>query len=260
MSITVTITKKYREGEVGYNTYGTEMKIIKYNVASDILVEFQDEHRIIVKTNYQAFKKGEIRNPYDKTKYGIGYLGVGKYNSRNNGKLNKIYNTWRCMFERCYSKHYQEKEPTYRGCTVCNEWHNYQNFAKWYEDNYYEIEGERMCLDKDILVKGNKVYSPETCVFVPNIINLMFAKNNARRGSNPIGVSKRGNKFAARCCVFDNGNKWVWLGVFDNPSFAFKQYKNFKEKYIKEVADKYIEHIPTRLYNALYSYEVHDTD
>lgn len=80
------------------------------------------------------------------------------------------------MLERCYSARYQERKPTYKGCSVCDEWLNYQNFAKWYDDNYYEIKGEIMCLDKDILVKGNKIYSPENCVFVPNYINVLFAR------------------------------------------------------------------------------------
>ena len=64
-------------------------------------------------------------------------------------------------------------------CSVYEGWHNFQNFAKWYEDNYYEIEEEQMHLDKDILVKGNKVYSPDTCVFVPETINGLFVKSNA---------------------------------------------------------------------------------
>ena len=120
---------------------------------------------------YGNFIRRNIKCPYEPRTYGIGYLGEGKYKTRENGKLTKCYDTWHSMLERCYYPKYQEKYPTYKDCEVCESWHNFQAFAEWYNDNYYEIHGEVMCLDKDILIKGNKIYSPETCVFVPEKIN-----------------------------------------------------------------------------------------
>ena len=81
------------------------------------------------------------------------------------------------MLKRCYDPKYQEKEPTYKGCTVENHLLNFQHMCKWLEENYYEIPGETMCLDKDILCKGNKIYSRNTCIFVPERINLLFVKH-----------------------------------------------------------------------------------
>ena len=199
---------------------------------------------------------------------GHGYFGEGKYKSRDeNGKKTKCYDTWKHMLTRVYSKKYQLKYPTYSECTVCEEWLNFQNFAKWYEENYYEIEGQRMHLDKDILHKGNKHYSPENCVFVPQRINELFTKNNKNRGNYPIGVTehKRDRVLYARCSVYDKEikrKKIINIKIFplDRPFQAFTCYKNFKEKYIKEVADEYKKLIPNKLYEALYNYKVEIND
>ena len=120
-----------------------------------------------------------------------------------------------------------------------------------------------MCLDKDILVKGNKIYSPGTCVFVPENINLLFIKSNATRGKYPIGVSydKSKNKFVSHC---NNGKgKQIKLGIFNNSIDAFNAYKEFKENIIKQVADEYknkYPQFPQKLYNAMHKYKVEITD
>lgn len=122
-----------------------------------------------------------------------------------------------------------------------------------------------MCLDKDILYKGNKVYSPKNCVFVPEKINILFIKSNKSRGGYPIGVSyhKQNRKFVAKCSIYDfkeNKQKLIYLGCYDTPEKAFKAYKQFKEKHIKKVADYYKDKIPNKLYQAMYDYEVEITD
>ena len=203
-------------------------------------------------------KKGQIKNPMSPNVYGVGYFGIGEFKSKDeNGKTTKCYETWQGMHERCYDSKCQEKHPTYKGCKVCKEWNNYQEFAKWDNENYYEVGDERMELDKDILCKGNKVYSPETCVYVPQRINKLFVKSNKIRGEYPIGVCKHGNKFRATLRK-DNGN--IQLGHFDTPEEAFFAYKTAKEEYIKEVAEEYKGKIDNRLYEALMNYEVEITD
>ena len=162
----------------------------------------------------------------------------------------------------CYSvvmtQKYHEKYPTYKGCSVCEEWWNFQNFAEWYEDNFYTIEGEKICLDKDILVKGNKIYSPKTCTFVSNRINSLFTKNNKSRGELPIGVTKRKNGHQVYC---NNGSgKYICLGTFDTPHEAFLMYKINKELVIQGIANEYKDKIPTKLYEALMEYEVKEYD
>jgi hypothetical protein len=143
---------------------------------------------------------------------------------------------------------------------VSEEWLNFQNFAKWYDKNYYEINGEKMEIDKDILVKRNKIYSPETCVFVPKRINLLFVKKDATRGDLPIGVCffKRDKKYQVNCK--DENGKDIYLSRYNNIEEAFEVYKEFKESVIKKVANEYKGKIPANLYNALINYKVEITD
>ena len=254
-----------RIGEINYNTFGSKMIIIKYRKYSDIDIYFPEYDWTFKNSAYKEFKKGNIACPYEKRVYGVGYLGEGKYKAYENGKQTKCYQVWSKMLQRCYDIKYHEKYPTYKHCIVCNKWLNYQNFAKWFYDNYYEVNNEKMCLDKDILNKGNKIYSPDTCIFVPERINTLFVKRNNNRGKYPIGVcyNKRDKKFQVNCSIYDyeeNKSKSVFLGYYDTSKEAFEVYKEFKEKHIKKVADYYKDLIPEKLYQAMYDYEVEITD
>lgn len=255
------MSKKYRIGEVNYNTFGSKMIIVKYNKEKDIDVYFPEYDWTAKGVAYSNFKKGKIKCFYERRTYGIGYLGEGKYKTTENSKQTKCYKVWNSMLQRCYDDKFHKKEETYKNCEVCKEWLCFQNFAKWYYNNYYEIEGERIDLDKDILNKGNKIYSPENCIFVPEKINKLFPKRNKLRGNYPIGVCyiKSIGKFQASCNIYDykeNKTKTRFLGYYDVPEKAFQVYKKCKENNIKKVADYYKEQIPNRLYNAMYSYEV----
>ena len=247
-----------RVGEEKYNKWGSLMRIIEYKNANDMIIEFQDEYKIRKSAIYKNFKEGNIKNPYDKTIYGVGYLGEGKYNLKN---YRTIYDVWNGMLERCYDPYTINKHITYKDCYVCKEWHNFQNFAQWWEENVYNCNNERMELDKDILIKGNKVYSPETCLIVPKRINQLFVKSDASRGNFPIGVSFTSDKtkLETRCCTL-KGSKYLGRFPINKPFQAFTAYKNFKENYIKKVADEYKSLIPTKLYEALYKYEVEIND
>jgi hypothetical protein len=250
--------KERRLGEINFNQYNEKMTIIEYSSAVNILVQFENGY--LKNAEYQQFKKGNIKNPYTKVVLNIGYIGEGEYKPSINKKLTQQYDTWIHMLQRCYDEKQRNKYPTYKDCSVCKEWYNFQIFAQWYKDNYYEMEGEKMCLDKDILQKGNKTYSPETCIFVPQNINKLFTKTDALRGKYPIGVTwnKSNKKYMSQC---NNGNgKQINLGYYDTPKTAFDVYKTYKEKIIKQIADKYKKYIPQKLYDAMYKYEVEITD
>lgn len=250
-----------RLGQKTYNNNGTLMKIIEYNNIMNIIVEFQDKHKTKVVARYEQFLNGKIANPYDKTVHKIGYLGIGKYNQKDHYE---IYKVWNGLIQRCYDPYFLDKHPTYRDCMVCEEWHNFQNFAKWYEENYYKCNNETMELDKDILIKGNKIYSPETCIFVPNRINLLFCKRQNDRGKYPIGVTeyydKRRNykKLMVQINTVDKRERKYFS--LDKPFQTFTYYKEYKENYIKQIANEYKNLIPIELYNALYSYKVEIND
>lgn len=246
-------------GEINYNKHGSKMTIVEYTNSTNFIVEFENSYR--VKAERKQFDNGTLTSPYDVTVYGVGYMGEGNYKSIDNGVHNKIYRAWSHLMRRSYNDKYHKKFPTYIGCSVCEEWFSFQNFAKWFEENYYEINNERMELDKDILCKGNKIYSPETCVFAPNNINTLFTKRNALRGNYPIGVhlDLKSQKLHSQCRDMIRDKK-ISLGSFDHEIDAFNAYKTFKEKHIKEVADLYKDKIPQKLYDALYRYEVQITD
>lgn len=167
------------------------------------------------------------------------------------------------MLKRCYDPKFHENNSSYIKCEVFKDWLNFQNFAKWYDDNFYQLENEVMHLDKDILYKHNKIYSPKTCIFTPQNINILFIKSEKSRGDAPIGVywDKIKNVFIAQGTIFENGkSKTVYLGRYNNSNDAFQSYKNFKENHLKEIANLYKDRIPQKLYDALINYKVEITD
>ena len=251
--------REERLGERFVTNEGYIVEIVEYNSYNDVWVEFQDEHKTRVHTQYHKCKDGGVKNYFHPSIYGVGFLGEGKYKCSINGKMTKEYREWKGMLERCYDEKCQNRCPTYKGVVVDEYFYNFQNFAKWYEDNYYEIEGETMDLDKDILCKGNKIYAPDKCIFVPHRINTLFTKRDTSRGDCPIGVSynKKANKYVTLCQVVD---RTEYLGCYNTSEEAFLAYKQFKEAYIKQVADEYKDKIPQRLYDAMYAWEVEIDD
>jgi hypothetical protein len=160
----------------------------------------------------------------------------------------KYYQTWYSMLQRCYSSKSQAKRPTYIGCAVCEEWLTFSNFKKWMETQDWEGK----CLDKDILVQGNKVYSPETCIFVTDAINLLFIKSDAARGEYKLGVSfkKENGKYQAQCKM---NSKVKHLGYYLTEEEAYQVYKIFKQAHIRTLA---LEQTNLRLRDAMLNYVV----
>ena len=120
-------------------------------------------------------REGKVNDPYKPSAFGVGYIGVGKYQGSYKKQETPAYRAWYAMLARCYCTVFQNKNPSYKGCSVAPIWHNFQNFAEWYEKNY-PTGNTRYQLDKDILVKGNKVYSPDTCKFATNQENSEAAR------------------------------------------------------------------------------------
>ena len=262
--------KTDRIGETNVSNEGCVMKIVEYNSYGDIVVEFQDEHKYRVHTQYGCFKKGECKNPFFPSVCEHGYLGVNK-----NGDVPKTtefkdgkwvrtweYNKWKNMLERCFDDKFKERQPTYKDVTCCNRWLCFANFLEDFEilrQEYNWNEGEKLNLDKDILNKGNKMYSLENCILVPDWVNSLFTKNNANRGKCPIGVSycKDKKKYKARCSI--NG-KNTGIGYYSTIEQAFNAYKIAKEQEIKRIANDCVSkgYIAqgSRLYNAMISYQV----
>lgn len=247
------------------NNQGSLMRIVEYNNVANIVVEFQDEHKYRINTTYGNFKNGCIRNPYYPSIYGIGVTGC-KYPTKTetNDRPTKEYSIWRSILERSFVEKIKEKQPSYKDVTCCNEWINFENFYEWLHsqpnfDKWYN--GKRWAIDKDILFKGNKIYSPKTCCIVPQNVNCLFLKRDAARGEYPIGVRYEGGKFKAVCQNSITG-KTEELGSYSTVEEAFKAYKTFKECIIKQVAQNEYEagNIAENCYYAMLNYEVEFDD
>lgn len=233
-----------RIGEQKINLSGSLMTIISYRKAVDLDIQFDNGFIAKCKT-YFNFRRGKVNSPYCLTVYGVAFIGEGKYSETTH---QKIYDKWYRMIGRCYSEKTLKRNPSYTDCTIDNQWLNFQNFAAWFEENYKE----GFDLDKDILVKGNKVYSPETCCFVPSELNTVILTSKGRRGKYPIGVTKCRNKYQATMKVY--------LGTFDTIEEAFQAYKIAKEAYIKELAEKWRGLITEQVYHSLLNWEILITD
>jgi len=243
---------KNRIGEKWLTYQNYEVEIIEYYGALNCTIKFEDG--LILKNRiYNHIKKGQIKNPYHPSVQGIGYIGLGEYDAFFNGIDTTEYKIWSGILERGYSVKWKEKYPTYENVTVCKEWHNFQNFAKWYSEN--SVPG--WDLDKDILIKGNKIYSSENCCFVPPSLNKTFAKRKGKRGDLSIGVTKSNNGFSSFVCI---DGAQTYLGYFKTELEAFNAYKYAKENYLQSLAFSLKGTIKDNVYNALINYKVEITD
>ena len=248
-------------GKICKSNLSGDFKVLKYNGNKDVEVRF-------LKTGYETtvqlvhIKNGDVKDRYLPSVCGVGIIGT-KYPVSEGGRDTKDYALWKRMLERCYSDSYQKKRPTYEGCEVSDNFKSYEYFYDWCHkqigfDN--DGNGNPFQLDKDLLIKGNKVYSESTCVFIPSEINLLLVKREASRGEHPIGVywSKTNKAFIAQI----NKNKGMQekLGLFKTELEAFNAYKQAKEAFIKEQANKWKDKIDERTYEALMNYQVNIDD
>lgn len=187
--------------------------------------------------------------------YGVG-LNDGKYPTTINGKVLKEYDVWHKTLARCYSPTTQRKKPTYEGCSVSKNFQNYSYFLEWCLAQV-GFGCEDFQLDKDLIIKGNKIYSETTCLFLPRQLNNLLISSKAARGVLPIGVYAEGHKFSAQCCT-DRASRRI--GSFNTPEEAFNAYKETKEAFIKRQAEKWKAHIDPRAFAALMAYTISITD
>ena len=244
-------------GKVFKSLNSGDFKILKYNDKTNVEIQF-------LKTGFETtvqlgnIKNGKVKDPYVPSVYSIGIVGT-KYPVSEGGVLTKEYVLWTGMLQRCYSDTYQKKRPTYEGCEVSDKFKSYEYFYEWC-NKQVGFGNEGWQLDKDLLIKGNKVYSENTSVFIPSEINQVLVKRTALRGEYLIGVSwhKRDKTFIAQ--VSKRKGKPEYLGSFKTEIEAFNAYKVAKESFIKEQANKWKGKIDERAYDALMSYEVNIND
>lgn len=190
--------------------------------------------------------------------YGVG-IGAREHPASIDGKHTREYCLWKAMLRRCYSERERKRLPSYSECTASDAFKSFDLFYEWCQVQV-GLKNKDFALDKDILVKGNKHYSEDTCVFVPKAVNQLLVTKSSCRGNYLIGVSfdKARDKFVAKCGL--GGAKGYNLGRFNTEIEAFQAYKKAKESYIKQVAEQYKDVIDPRAYKALLEYEVNIDD
>ena len=244
-------------GKVCKSKSSGDFKIVKYNDSKNVEILF-------LKTGFETtvelghIRNGYVKDPYSPSVFGVGITGT-KYSITISGVKTREYNLWQSMLRRCYSDCSKKQRPTYEGCEVSDNFKYYEYFYEWcHEQIGFSADG--FDLDKDLLIKGNKVYSESTCVFIPKEINSLLVKREASRGEHLIGVcwDKTANAFKAQ--VNKNKGKPKWLGSFKTEIEAFNAYKTAKESFVKEQANKWKSQIDIRAYEALMKYQVNITD
>lgn len=166
------------------------------------------------------------------------------------------YAVWCNMLNRCYSEAYKLRNPTYRDVTCCDEWLSFANFLEWCNKEVdYKGKPNGMSLDKDILLRGNKIYSPEACSFVPKAVNSLLVDSGAIRGKLPVGVcfNKPTGTFVVNLTRYGKGKN---LGYFRDPQEAFACYKAAKEAQIKLVATQHKAVLKPAVFDSLMNWEI----
>lgn len=221
------------------NNYG-DFIVYKYQKGKGYIIKFNDG-TLVYNVTKNKILRGDVRNHNFPAMYGVGFIGKGKYTSKH-----KSFLLWQGVLQRCYHEKAQEKYPTYKGVTVCEEWHNFQNFAKWYEHHHTSCM-EHWDIDKDILCPECKVYSPETCTFVPRIINTFYRTAFSSDGL-PKNISKVGKKYKV---IFKHREEVFYIGTFDLLDKAIEECGIGRSKIIKKLAEEYKECLCYEIYKKL---------
>lgn len=246
--------KEDLEGKIFQTNNFGEVEVLEFRKTTDVLIKFLNTGSVLsVRTG--NLLRGTVKDFTAPSLYGVGILGLGF--DKTEGK-SETYRLWADMLKRCYSIKSLKTSPTYSQCNVSDNFKYYPYFKEWCEKQI-GFGNKGWQLDKDILVKGGKVYSEDTCCFVPQEVNLLLNKKSSKESSLPVGVvyHKQLKKFKAQCSFY---GKNTYLGVFDDFEKAFVTYKGTKEKYVKEIANKWKDQIDPRVYEALMKYEVEITD
>lgn len=217
-----------------------------------VLVQFEDTGTLVWTSKDRAVK-GTVRDKNHPSIFGVGCIGVGEYQSRygSKGAKTKEYQVWENMIARCYypkSSRYEAYGG--QGVVVCEEWLNFQNFAKWFATNYKE----GYHLDKDILGDG-KHYGLEVCRFIPQKLNNLLVNNTVNVGKEsglPIGVSVSRDRY--QCTLSLNLTNGVKYGA-DTVQKVREYYEKAKTNGVREVVESFREDIPVEVYLKLKDYK-----
>lgn len=241
------------------NSYDTNesgvVTVVGYEGHKKVLIRFQDDTEIYCRAG--DLLNGEVWNPMQPSSYNGSFFGQGPYMYYKEGtrKKSKEYGYWTGIFYRCFNEKALARKPSYRDVSVCQEWHNFQEFAEWCQWQV-GFENEDWQLDKDLIGKKSKLYGPENCCFVPREINMALVLQERSRGQLPIGVTAAGNKGSKYRAQWCDGTGQKYSPVLSDPMQCFYIYKENKENYMKSLAKKWSGQIDERAEYSLQTYVV----
>lgn len=238
---------RYDYGDSVYTGYTNKLNI-RCNVCGTIFPQTPNSHLsghgcpVCALRYLSVSKTGKTRNDIKKVLYGCAFC-----DSEVSVRGLRSYRVWRGILDRCFNVAFQEKEPTYKGCSICNEWLLFSAFEEWFNNHY--VEGFE--IDKDLLSGvGCKLYSPETCVFLPMEINrFLGGKSTKIKEGLPLGVFISGKRFIAH-------HGGTYLGTFNTIEEARNTYLKAKKEYTTKLANKWKDKIEPRAYDALINLDV----
>ena len=223
------------------------LQVTGYDSSNEVTVLFLDTG-FKTTTHLSLIRSGNVRDITLPHVLGVGYT-EGLPTRNEFGGLILEYSYWQSMLARCYDK--SKSKGIY---SVSEDFLHYPIFKDWCK-NQIGFGNDGWHLDKDILVKGNTIYSESTCCFVPVEINCIFGSNKKVRGDNPIGVYYDTGRHSYQAHLRLNGIRKS-LGRYKTRDSAFIAYKDAKESYIKQVAEKWKDQIDSRVYESLIGWEV----
>ena len=219
-------------------------EIVEYFSSLNVTLKFEDG-TTVYNIRYGNLKRGNVAHPFHKSVYNVGYLGIGSFKGSKNGVDTVCYSKWYNMLSRCYSPN------RYKDVVVCDEWHNYQNFAKWFEENWRDYMDSSWHLDKDIRIKSNKIYNSESCMIIPKEVNNLFVKTTNKNIASTI--DKNDGIFTP---YLSKNGITIPLGRFKKYEEAFQAYKTAKEDWIKEFMKPWESIIDDKNFSAIVNYKI----
>lgn len=245
-------------GYKGVTTKGSPYEVLEYIDYRHCKIINSKGLTFIVTPN--AAISGRFKDPTYPSVMGVGYIGIGKYKPWMNSKKTKEYQIWSAMLLRCYDKLVHKKKPKYSDCSVCEEWHNFQNFAEWCNSQpNFGLEGYH--LDKDLKVLGNKNYNPQACSFIPSKINCLFTNSNSEY--KLVGVNNpyklKGWAMEVKAPVFqkETGETTRVIVKYTKcEQDAYTTYKEQKERYVKDLANFYKQVLDPEVYTNLINWSL----
>ncbi len=244
-----TALNMHQVGQVFKSSNGSIATIVEYLNNKNVTIEYPSGYRQVVQL--ANLRRGAFKDTMAISVAEVGSLGTEPFHYKD-----QSYITWCNMLRRVYKPKEGAEKEAYKDCSVTKDWLLLTNFRKWFNNQIYE-KGYQ--LDKDLLFKNNKIYAPETCIFLPQELNKFLLDRVRHRGSCPVGVSfkVRNDKWDAKISI---ESRTQHLGLFNSPISAFYAYKEAKELEAKRLAHKWKEKVDSKVVKALLNFTVEITD